>query len=109
EDVLRKIGRRAVRRHLDRALRINLRGELFGVVLGNESARNGDEIGVAEPKRAVGEREFERLADDVRRSDWVFLLSGLEVERFQNVENLREVNAARARRREAVNLVAAIR
>ena len=75
----------------------------------DEPARHRDKVGIAQPIRPIREGELERLGRDVCGRQRIVLVDRAHVEVFENVEHLRDVDAAGAWRRKADDLVTAIR
>ncbi len=81
--------------------------ELGGVGLVGETAGDGNEVGVPEPIGAVGEGAFHGFGDEVKGLGGAGAEGG-EVEVFEDVEDLGDVDAAGAWGREADDLEGAV-
>ncbi len=86
----------------------DFRGKGLDINRIDESARNGDEIGIAEEIGAVGESEFHRVGDDSDAVGRIVLLERFEIEMLKHAEDLRDMDAAGTWRGKADDGVIAI-
>ena len=99
--------RSAVLRNNCNAIHVNLSGQLRRVVFRDQAARDLGKVRIAQPIGAVSEGQLHRFShhmNEIRRA-WPHRL---EVEVFQNVQYLRDVNTAGTRRWKPDQLEAAI-
>ena len=84
------------------------RAQMLGVSLGDEAGeRDFDEIGIAEPSRAIGVGELFGFRELVQRGGGIEALRG-EREAFENVEDLDDMRPSGRRRRHRDDGIAAI-
>jgi hypothetical protein len=85
----------------------DLRCERLCISLVREPTRDASEVRITEPECAVGKSEFHRLGDgvdEIRRA----VAHCTEVEGFEDVQNLRDMDAAGTRRRKSDDFIPTI-
>ena len=92
EDIGRGVGRVAVGGDGEDGIQFDARGERLRVILAEQPARDGDEIGIAEPVGTVGKGEFHALRNDVGAGVLV------ELRKFEGFEHVEDFEDAMRRR-----------
>ena len=107
EPVAIGLGRRAGCRDHRGSIEADPSCQVSRVFLGHQSPGHTREVRIAKPASPIGEGQLHCLGDDMGQFGGTVAHSG-EVKAFQNVENLHDMDSARAGRREAHDFVTSI-